>query len=247
MHTENSTMRCIFGLCVVLAVATPAWAQNNVPTQGAFFGQPTAPVATSGQPTAPVATVPANVGNTVTAQPGATTMVPAGTAPNTYYYPAANSGGMYQTTAPLNVYSTNSGPIYRGGAPYYYTTVRRGPFGLFRRRVAQPAYATAAYTTTPTTYTTPGYYYYNRPTTYAVPATTPAANPAYSPTSYTVPNAVTPAGTSTPSTTTPNAVTPAGTSTPSTTTVPAPAIPAAPAPAIPARTPVNPQTEGDAP
>ncbi len=179
-------MRRILGFCVVLAVATPAWAQNNVPSQQPFSQQPTlstsvpniqAPAAatvttpsTVAQPG--MATVPAGTtyyGNTVVAQPAATTMVPAG---NTtyYYYPQGNSGRMFRRISPT-VYSTNPTPVY-------YTTVRRGlPFGLFRRRFAQPAYTTAAYTTTPTYYTTPGY----TPTTYTVPAGTSPVAPVYTP------------------------------------------------------------------
>ena len=203
-------MRCILGFCLVLAAATSAWAQNTVPTQVPFAGQVT------GQPAAPVATTPMYYGNTVTAQPGATTMAPAGTTPYNYYYPAGgNRGRMFRMNAPTTVYSTNYTPAYTAPAQYYYTTVRRGPFGLFRRRIAQPVYTTAAYTTTPTYYTTPANYY-NTPTNYTTPATTPATNPAYSPTSYTLPNAVTPAGTAATSAT------------------------AVPAPAIPATTPVKP-------
>jgi hypothetical protein len=188
-------MRCILGFCLVLAVATSAWAQNTAPMQQPFSGLPT------GQPTAPVANLPTTYGNTVTAQPGATTMAPVGTTPSYYYYPAGRNGRMFRINAPMTVNSTNPTPVYTAPAQYYYTTVRRGPFGLFRRRIAQPVYSTAADTTTPTYYTTPGNYY-TTPTNTTVPASTPVANPAYSPTSYTVPNAVTPAGTAVPSATT---------------------------------------------
>jgi hypothetical protein len=262
-------MRSILAFCVVLVVATPAWAQNNVPSQEPFSQQPavstpvpnihapgaaavTTPstVVQQGTATAPIATTPTGAptttyyGITVAAQPGATTMVPAGNA-TYYYYPAGNSGRMFRMTAPANVYSANSTPVYTTPTQMYYTPVRRGfPFGLFRRRFAQPAYTTAAYTTTPTYYTTPSYYY--TPTTYAVPATTSpgmittgavlpntttgTANPVYTPTTYTVPTETAPAGTVTPSgTTVPSGTTPAPSTTrPSGTTVPSRTIPAPP-------------------
>jgi hypothetical protein len=33
-------MRCILGFCLVLAIASSAWAQNSITTQQPFSGQP---------------------------------------------------------------------------------------------------------------------------------------------------------------------------------------------------------------
>ncbi len=224
-------MRCVLGFCAILAVATPVLAQNNVPSQEPFAQQPAASTS--------VPNIHATGANQVTTpnaiqqgmaagQPTATTTVPSGNMTYYYYYPAGNSGYVYQTS-PATVYSANTAPAYTVPTQYYYTTARRGfPFGLFRRRYVQPAYTTA-YTNTPTYYTNPGYYYvptaymtptaYTTPMTYTVPATTsPAApstgttvpntaagttSPTYTPTTYNVPTETPPAGTPIPSRTIP--------------------------------------------
>ena len=166
-------MRCIVGFCVVLAVSVPVRAQNIVPGQEPFAQQsavstPVPNIHASGAGTLTTAQ-PGVPQNMVAGQPAATTIttVPAGNMTYYYYYPAANSGRMFRTTSPTTIYSANSGPLYTAPTQYYYTTARRGPFGLFRRRFVQPAYTTTAYT--PTYSTSPGYYYY-APTTYVVPA-----------------------------------------------------------------------------
>ena len=242
-------MRCILASCLVLVVATPAWAQNTAPVQEPFYQPPSvstaapnihAPGATAvttpstvmqqGTVTSPVATTPTTTGSSVATQPGATTVAPAGNV-TYYYYPAGNSRRMFRVMAPATVYSTNPTPVYTTPTQYYYTTVRRGPFGLFRRRMAQPVYTTAGYTTTPTYYTSPGYYY--TPTTYILPTTTSPAgavtngavapntttgttSPVYTPTTYTAPNEAPPASTVNPSgsTTAPSSTLPPGTTLP---------------------------------
>ena len=240
-------MRRILGFCAILAIATPVLAQNAVPSQEPFAQQPAASTS--------VPNIHATGANQVTApntiqqgmvagQPAATTTVPSGNMIY-YYYPAGNSGYVYQTS-PATVYSANTAPTYTVPTQYYYTTARRGPFGLFRRRYVQPAYTTAY---TPTYYTSPGYYYvptayvmptaYTTPMSYTIPATTsPAApltgtnvpntatgatSPTYTPTTYNVPTETAPSGT-----------TPSGT-TPSGTTVPVPSR------TIPIPPPVNPR------
>jgi hypothetical protein len=212
-------MRCILGFCVVLSVSVPVWAQNNVPGQEPFAQQsavstPVPNIHASGAGTVTTAQ-PGVQQNMVAGQPAATTTVPAGNMTYYYYYPATNSGRMFRTTSPMTFYSANSGPVYTAPTQYYYTTARRGPFGLFRRRFVQPAYTTTSYT--PTYSTSPGYYYYT-PTTYVVPApastgmnttgavapntVTGAGSPVYTPTTYNVPTEPVPADTTIPSGTT---------------------------------------------
>ncbi len=192
-------------------------------------------------------------GNRVVTQPGATAPVSAN-GMTYYYYPAQNTRTVFQTTAPgtYYYYTSDSSPGYTTPTQTYYMPVRRGfPFGLFRRRFVQPmtpTYTTAAATTAPTYYyTSPGYYY--TPTTYY---TVPAANspsgtftngmmpgttaPAYTPTTYTVPNENLPAATGAASAT--------ATTIPSNTTTPAATVPSGtvtPSRAIPAPPPVNPR------
>ena len=120
-------MRCILGFCVMFVVATPTWAQNNVPGQEPFYQQ--AGVRTS------VPNIQATGAEAGTTQPS--TMAPAATtttstmgytaAPNTmaqpgnmtyyYYYPAANNGTVYYypTVTPTAAYSTNYAPVYSAG------------------------------------------------------------------------------------------------------------------------------------
>jgi hypothetical protein len=266
-NKEKSTMRTILGFCGVLALAMPALAQNNVPSQELYSQQPAvstpvpnihapgaAAVTNSSSAVQPSTTaMPAGTsagtmysGNTVTAQPGTTATVPANGMNYYYYYPVGNTGRTYRMTAPgtYYYYTTASTPVYTTApAQTYYTPARRGfPFGLFRRRFVQPmtpTYTTAAATTTPTYYyTNPGYYY--TPTTY-----------------YTVPGATAPAGTytsgvtapATPSSaatpayspttyTVPNENVPAGTATPSGTT---PSGGLTPSRTIPAPPAINPR------
>jgi hypothetical protein len=247
---ESSTMRSNLGLGVVLTSAIlacvgetnlfaqqpntqPSAVSTSVPNiQAPGAAAVTNPSNAIQQGAAATQASPTYSGNSVV-QPGATTTIPSNGMTNYYYYPARN-GGMFGTTAPgtYYYYTTASTPVYTVPAQTYYTPVRRGfPFGLFRRRYAQPMtptyYTTAATATTPTYYyTSPGYYY--APTTYyTVPAgTTPAGTstssvapgttaPAYTPTTYNVPNENLPAGT------TPSATVPSGVTTPSR-TIPAP-------------------------
>ena len=169
-------MRCILGFCVVLAVSVPVRAKNIVPGQEPFsrstVSTPVPNIHASGAGTLTTAQ-PGVPQNMVAGQPAATTTttVPAGNMTYYYYYPATNSGRMFRTTSPTTIYSANSGPVYTAPTQYYYTTARRSPFGLFRRRFVQPAYTTTAYT--PTYSMSPGYYYYApRPTWSRLPAST---------------------------------------------------------------------------
>ena len=217
-------MRCILGCCFILAVTTFAradettlLAQQGVPQpppvstsvpnmQATGAAAVTSPTTTTQPGMAPVTNY---YGNSVPSQPG-TMPAPAGNM-TYYYYPTENGGTRFYRTTPRGTYyyySTGFTPYYTTPNQVYYTTVRSGPFGLFRRRIVQPmmpAYTTAA--TTPTYYTSPSYYY--TPTTYytvppgmTAPAGTATAAPVYTPTTYTVPNQAVPAASTTPSGTT---------------------------------------------
>jgi hypothetical protein len=236
-------MRCIMGICFVLAVATAAWANETgfapqqlappppgvrtlVPNIQAPGAAAVPTPATTVQPGTAATTV-LNA-NAVAVQGGATTSSPTGNTTYYYYYPAGNSSMRYQANTPgtYYYYSTGSAPFYTNPTQTYYTTGRRGfPFGLFRRRFVQPAYTTAA--VTPTYYSSPTYYY--TPTTFTMPpATAPAGTytggvispgttaPVYTPTTYTVPNGAMPAG----STTSSGATIPTDTTAPSGVTAP---------------------------
>jgi hypothetical protein len=128
-------MRSILGLCVVLAVASPAWttevmngslenaAQIPAPvsptvpssslpavTMPSITNQPQVPTQAAPTTAAPVQ-VMTNSGSTVVgAQPGTMTTSTTGV-PMTYYYPMGTTGSMYRMTTP--VYS---------GAPVYTTS-----------------------------------------------------------------------------------------------------------------------------
>jgi hypothetical protein len=235
-------MRSDLGFCVVLT-ATLAWAGETtllaqqpdtqppiVSTPVPNINAPGAAALTNPSPPIPqtTATVPAgtsatttSAGNSVAAQPGATTTVPSNGMTNYYYYPARNSGMMFTTAAPgtYYYYTTASTPAYTAPAQAYYTPVRRGfPFGLFRRRFAQPmtpTYTTATITPAPAYYyTNPGYYAapgtYNTVPAATLPSGTSAsgvpsgtAAPVYTPTTYTAPSENLPVGTTAPLTTTP--------------------------------------------
>jgi hypothetical protein len=183
-------MRCILGLCVVLAISTApayAWQEPSVSTPVPNIHAPGVPGVTTpsaivtqtpgnGQVVTNPGTVMPSANPAVTTTPGSMTVTPQpgvtyGPMANGsyYYYPAGTRGRFFRTMAPGYVYTTNGTVASPTSGQVYYTPVRRRwPFGMFQRRY----YQQAAPTYTTTYYTTPGYYPttgYYVPTGYSAP------------------------------------------------------------------------------
>ena len=193
-------MRCILGLCAVVAIGSSAWVAEmggiargaEYQTPGAATGAPV--IQPPAIPTVPAASPAAVMYQGTTAQPAATStmpapnMMPSGTytapmqsttnlaAPGSnmtypaYSYRAGSTGPVYY--APTPVTATYGTPV-QGYAtmpaqPNYAPVRRRFPFGLFQRwrQQAQPTYTTMPGYTSPV-YTYPRY------------TTMPAATPMY--------------------------------------------------------------------
>ncbi len=253
-------MRCILRMFVVLAIASPAWAAQDIAPSAVPSQEPTVstPVPNIHSPGAPVVTTPSSSSvyqtpasaPTATAPASAPTTATPTSAPTTRYY------GYYVVQGQPG--TTSAAPMSNTTGPYYYYPMRTR-FGLFRRMT--PAYTYSSVNASPTyvsasqTYYTPvqrrglfGLGLFQRryrpvyqtvytPTTYTAPAgtvttgTTPAATaPVYTPTTYTVPTGTPPAGTS--SAGTAAAATAPAATTPAPTT-PAPRIP--PPPPLPVK------------
>jgi hypothetical protein len=191
-------MRCILGLCVILATFTPVAFAFQDPTVSTSVPN----IQASGAPTVTVPSVP-NASQVPTGAPVATAPMTTYTTPmgNTVYtYPARPFGRVFGRGTP-QYYSTTNATTTTAPAPtYYYMPVRRRwPFNIFGPRYV----ATTAYAAPGSYYTTPVYRARQfgpmtlyTPTMYTVPAgtTAPAAStPVYTPTSYNVPTQTAPA------------------------------------------------------
>ena len=151
-------MRCILGLCVVLAVGNSAWTSEMSNIAGEPEYQTPAATVTSSVTqttgtTAASTTSPAGAYQTATSQPATTTMSPA---------PTTMSPGTYTVgTQPVATYAT---PM--SNTPYttysYPARIRGGLFGMRSPVNSYPAMpATTTYTTPAQTYTVmPGQTYY---------------------------------------------------------------------------------------
>jgi hypothetical protein len=216
-------MRCILGLCVVLAVGNSAWTSEMSNVAGEPQYQTPAATVTSSVTqttgtTAFPATSPAGAYQTATSQPATTTMSPA---------PTMMSPGTYTVgTQPLATYATP-----RSNTPYttysYPARMRGGLFGMRSPVYSYPATpVTTTYSTPAQTYTVmPGQMYYQpvqrrlglfqrwrqqatpaygnavyTPSAYMAPAYTTYgySTPAYYATTYAAPTATLPASSTTP-------------------------------------------------
>jgi len=168
-------MRCILGLCVVLAVGSPAWTTEmdlvslqdagqvpSVSQTARSSGLPavTAPSITNQQQapaqpaptTASPAPVMTNSGSSaVGAQPVATSTSNT-VSPMTYYYVTGTDGRMYLMTTPVYASSPTQTYYTVPQQEVFYQPVRqrRGLLGIFQprwRQQAVPAYTTTGYTT----------------------------------------------------------------------------------------------------
>jgi hypothetical protein len=215
-------MRCILGLCVVLAVGNPAWTtemdlvsleqapqvpsvSQTVPASG--LPAVTAPSISNLQQVpaqlAPATTTPApamtNSGNPVAgAQPAATTMSNT-TSPMTYY-PAGTTGPMYRTPTPVYysyptyVYTTSG---YSTPNQTYYTVPQQEPFyqPVRQRRGLLGIFQPRWRQQVMPVYTTPGYTTTGSANTvFMTPGYTPVTYYYYSMPAGTVPATVTPPG-----------------------------------------------------
>jgi len=265
-------MRRILRMFVVLAIASPAWAAQDVAPSAAPSQEPavSTPVPNIHSPGAPVVTTPSSSSTYQTPAPAPTATAPA-SAPTTTVpasAPTARYYGNYVVEAQPG--TTSAAPMSNTTyTPYYYYPVRTR-FGLFGRMMPTYTYSSMnagpAYVTAGQTYYTPiqrrGLFglFQRRylpayqttvytPTTYTVPAGTV---PAGAVTTGTVPAGTTPVYTPTtytvPTGTAPAGALPAGTAPAGTgpaVTAPARPTPAATAPAV--TTPARPTPAATAP